>query len=102
MGSGVELVVICFFLGLSAGVIGKIKGSSFFLWFLIGACTLGLGIIAAVLHRVERNEPERRCPTCRKWVRLSDQVCMRCGGDLDWVEVDFEEPAMCDPVASIS
>jgi hypothetical protein len=92
MGAGVELVVTCFFLGLSAGVIGKIKGSSFFLWFLIGACTLGLGILAALLYRFERNEPERRCPTCGKWVRLSDQVCMRCGEDLDWVEADFEGP----------
>jgi hypothetical protein len=93
MGAGLELVVICFFLGLSAGVIGKIKGSSFFLWFLIGACTFGIGIVAALLYRVERNEPERRCPTCGKWVRLSDQVCMRCGEDLDWVDADFEQPA---------
>ena len=92
MGAGLELVVICFFLGLSAGVIGKIKGGSFFLWFLIGACSLGIGILAALLHRVERNEPERRCPTCGKWVGASDQVCMRCGEDLDWVEVDFEPP----------
>ena len=27
-----------FFFGLSAGAIGKIKGSSFFLWFLVGFC----------------------------------------------------------------
>jgi hypothetical protein len=93
MGGGLELVVICFFLGLSAAVIGKIKGGSFFLWFLIGVCTLGIGTVAALLHRVERNEPERRCPTCGKWVRLSDQVCMRCGEDLDWVEADFDAPA---------
>jgi endogenous inhibitor of DNA gyrase (YacG/DUF329 family) len=93
VGAGLELIVICFFLGLSAGVIGKIKGGSFFLWFLIGACSLGIGIVAALLHRVERNEPERRCPTCGKWVSLSHQVCMRCGEDLDWVEADFEAPA---------
>ncbi len=79
-----EYLIFFSFCGLSAGTIGKIKGSSFFIWFLIGACTLGLGIIAALLHRVERNEPERRCPTCGKWVRVSDQVCMRCGRDLEF------------------
>jgi hypothetical protein len=94
MGGGNELIVICLFLGLSAAVIGKIKGGSFLLWFAIGACTLGLGIIAAVLSRVERNEPRRACPTCRKVVKLSDQVCMRCGEDLDWpLAGEVEEPA---------
>jgi hypothetical protein len=88
-GAFIPLVVSC---GLAAAIIGKIKGSSFFLWFLIGACTLGIGILAALVHRVERNEPERRCPTCGKWVKLSDQVCMRCGEDLDWVEPRLEEP----------
>ncbi|MEA2404559.1 MAG: hypothetical protein QOE08_1206, partial [Thermoleophilaceae bacterium] len=29
-------LVIMFFFGLSAGTIGKIKGSSFLIWFLIG------------------------------------------------------------------
>jgi|SRR5215218_2130246 len=95
MGGGTALIVICLFLGLSAGMIGRIKGSSFWLWFLIGACTLGLGILAALLHRVEHNEPERRCPRCGKWVRLSDQVCMRCGEDFDWIE-----PELATPVAA--
>ena len=94
MGGGNELIVICFFLGLSAAVIGKIKGGSFLLWFVIGACTLGIGILAALLSRVERNEPRRACPTCRKVVKLSDQVCMRCGEDLDWPPAEpVEEPA---------
>ena len=78
-----EIFVLLFFLGLSAGVIGKIKGSSFLIWFLIGLCTFGLGIIAALLYRVERAEPRRRCPVCGDDVAVSDQVCMRCGTDLD-------------------
>jgi hypothetical protein len=80
----VELVVIAFFFGLSAGVIGKIKGSSFFIWFLIGLVLPGLGTLAALLYRFERNEPQRRCPECNNVVPLHDQVCMRCGRDLDW------------------
>jgi hypothetical protein len=80
----VELVVIAFFFGLSAGTIGKIKGSSFFIWFLIGLVLPGLGTLAALLYRFERNEPRRRCPECNKVVPLHDQVCTRCGRDLDW------------------
>src|SRR3712207_7866796 len=30
-------LVICFFFGLAGGIVGKIKGSSFLLWFLISA-----------------------------------------------------------------
>ena len=87
-----EYAVIAFFFGLSAGTIGKIKGSSFFLWFLIGVATLGVGILAALLYRVERNEPVRACPVCGTVVALSTQVCTRCGEDLDWpFEEDEEE-----------
>ena len=84
--AGGELLVILFFFGLSAGVIGKIKGSSFFLWFLIGFFLPFLGTLAAVFYRFEQREPRRRCPECGKLVPLHDQVCMRCGRDLDWPE----------------
>jgi hypothetical protein len=80
----VEYVVLAFFFGLSAGTIGRIKGSSFWLWFLIGLCLPLLGTIAAILSRWERVEPLRRCPECGRVVPLHDQVCMRCGSDLDF------------------
>ena len=35
-----------------------------------------------ILYRVEKDEPERQCPTCRKAVKLYVQVCPRCGTDL--------------------
>jgi hypothetical protein len=79
-----ELLVLLFFFGLSAGVIGKIKGSSFFLWFLIGACLPGLGTLAAVLYRFERHEPKRACPECGRVMPVHEQVCMGCGADLDF------------------
>ena len=88
-----ELVVIAFFFGLSAGVIGKIKGSSFFLWFLVGLCLPVLGTLAALLYRFERHEPKRRCPECGNLVPLHDQVCMRCGRDLEWPDEAADEPA---------
>ena len=77
-------LVIMFFFGLSAGVIGKIKGSSFLLWFLIGFALPGFGTIAALAYRWEKQELRRRCEDCGNVVALSDQVCMRCGRDLDF------------------
>ena len=83
-GGAYVAVALCF--GLSAGVIGKIKGSSFLLWFLIGAVLPVIGTIAALLSRWERYEPRRRCEECGAVVAVQDQVCKRCGRDLDWPE----------------
>ena len=82
--AGGAFLVLLFFFGLSAGVIGKIKGSSFLLWFLIGFCLPAFGTIAALLSRNERSEPRRQCPECGNVVALHNQVCMRCGRDLDY------------------
>jgi hypothetical protein len=79
-----EFLVILFFFGLSAGTVAKIKGSSFFLWFLVGFALPGLGTLAALLYRNERRVPRRRCPECGNVVALHDQVCMRCGRDLEF------------------
>ena len=81
-----EFLAIMFFCGLSAGTIGKIKGSSFTIWFLVGAALPILGTLAALLYRYEREELRRRCEECNAVVPISDQVCMRCGRDLDWPE----------------
>jgi hypothetical protein len=79
-----EFAVLAVFCGLSAGLIGKVKGSSFWIWFAIGLVLPLLGTIAALLYRFERAEPRRQCPECGNVVPLHDQVCMRCGHDLDW------------------
>jgi hypothetical protein len=80
----VDFVLIAFVFGLATGAIAKLKGGSFFIWFLIGFGLPGIGILAALLMRRERDEPRRRCPECGKVVPVSDQVCMRCGHDLDF------------------
>jgi hypothetical protein len=85
----VALVPIMVFCGLSAAIIGKIKGSSFLIWFLIGAALPIAGTIAALFYRWERDELRRECEDCGNIVPLSDQVCMRCGRDLDWPEQAF-------------
>jgi hypothetical protein len=80
----VEVLVILFFFGLSAGVVAKIKGSSFVVWFMVGAVLPGLGTVAAALYRNEGREPRRRCPECGNVVGISTQVCTRCGRDLSF------------------
>ena len=77
-----EIIVVLFFFGLSAGVIGKIKGSSFFIWFLIGLVLPGIGTLGAVLYRFERDEPKRPCPECGRVLPVHVQVCPGCGRDL--------------------
>ena len=81
-----EYAVLAFFCGLSAAVIGKLKGSSFMLWFLVGLVLPVLGTLAAIFYRSERGEARRQCPECGNVVPLHDQVCMRCGRDLEWPE----------------
>jgi len=80
--AGAPYVIIALLFGLSSGIIGRAKGSSFFLWFLIGLVIPVLGLLAAILYRSEREEPERRCPTCGKILKLHVQVCTRCGTEL--------------------
>jgi peptidoglycan/LPS O-acetylase OafA/YrhL len=79
-------LVIAFFFGLAGGFVGRSKGSSFVLWFLISAIVPFLGLLAAVLYRYEQDEVRRQCPRCGKVVKLYDQVCMRCGEDLEFPE----------------
>jgi ribosomal protein S27AE len=66
--------------------VGRIKGSSFLLWFLISGLVPVVGLLAAVLYRTERDEVRRQCPRCGRILKLHDQVCMRCGEDLDFPE----------------
>jgi membrane protein implicated in regulation of membrane protease activity len=82
--------VFALWFGLAAGVVGRIKGSSFLVWFLIGLVLPVLGLLAAVFYRSERDEVRRQCPGCGKIVKLHDAMCMRCGTDLEFPEVGIE------------
>ena len=80
--AGGAYVLIALTFGIATGIIGRAKGGSFLLWFVIGAVVPLLGLIAVILHRAETEEPERRCPTCGKPIKLYVQVCPACGTDL--------------------
>jgi hypothetical protein len=82
----VTFIVIAVVFGIATGVIGRMKGSSFFIWLMVGTALPGIGIFAALLYRYEQDDPLRQCPECGNVVPISDQVCMRCGGDLHFPE----------------
>lgn len=75
-------IVIALSFGIATGVIGRAKGSSFWLWLVAGTVLPVLGLIGVVLYRGEHDEPERRCPQCGKIHKLYVQVCTRCGTEL--------------------
>src|ERR671915_565705 len=75
-----EYVVIALSFGLATAIIGKAKGSSFFIWLAVGTVLPLLGLIAVVLYRSEKTEPERRCPRCGAVHKLYIQVCHEQGG----------------------
>jgi hypothetical protein len=68
--------------GLATGIIGRAKGSSFAIWLVVGAVLPLLGLIAVILYRYEKDEPERRCPRCGAVHKLYVQVCSTCGEEL--------------------
>jgi len=75
-------LVLMFCFGLAAALIGKIKGSSFFIWFLIGFALPVLGMLAAIFSRYERYDHRRRCDDCGATLPITNQICTRCGADL--------------------
>ena len=80
-------VVILLFFGLAGGVVGRLKGSSFLMWFLISACVPFLGLLAAVCYRWDNRELRRQCPDCGRVVKLHDALCTRCGAELEFPDV---------------
>jgi hypothetical protein len=79
-------VVIALVFAVLGGLVAYSKGSSIVLWALVCAVTGPFGLLAAVLFRVERDEPRRQCPGCGKIVPLHDALCTRCGTELEWTD----------------
>jgi hypothetical protein len=76
------VIALCF--AFSGGIVGRLKGSSFVLWFLISGLVPVLGLLAAVAYRSESEELQRLCPRCGRVIKLYDAVCTRCGLDLEF------------------
>ena len=73
-------------IALGGGVVARIKGSSFWLWFLSSGAVPVFGLLAAVCYRSERDELRRQCPTCGRVCKLHDALCVRCGTELEFPE----------------
>jgi hypothetical protein len=85
------IIAVCF--GLAGGIVGKIKGSSFLLWFLISGLVPFLGLMAAIAYRFERDELRRQCPNCGRVTKIYDALCTRCGA----IAPESWEPAHSRP-----
>lgn len=77
-----QYLFIAVLAALATAIIGRAKGSSFFIWFLVGLVLPGLGLIAVLFYPYQRGEPERRCPRCGRVHKLHVQVCTSCGEDM--------------------
>jgi hypothetical protein len=84
---GLGLLVILFFFGMAGGVVGRMKGSSFFIWFLVSFCVPFIGLLTAVFYRWDDRELRRQCPDCLRVVKLHDAVCINCGAELEFPDV---------------
>ena len=89
-GGFYPLIAVTF--GLATGFVGRAKGSSFWIWFAIGAVLPLFGLIAALVSRDENTEPERRCPQCGAVHKLHVQVCTKCGFDMYLPPVEDVRP----------
>ena len=98
--AGAAYVVICLCFGVAGGIVGRMKGSSFLLWFLISAVVPFLGLLTAIFYRWEERELRRPCPNCGRLLKLADAKCMTCGEELEFPEVAIASKAtMRDRVA---
>jgi hypothetical protein len=86
----VAYLVLAFSFALAGGIVGKVKGSSFFIWFVISGVLPVIGLVAALLYRSDRDELRRQCPRCGKIVKLHDALCTRCGTELEFPDVAIE------------
>ena len=84
--AGGAYVAIALSFALAGGIVGRLKGSSFWLWFVIAGVIPVIGLLTAVVYRSERDELRRQCPTCGRVCKLYDALCVRCGTELDFPE----------------
>jgi len=88
-------VVIALSFALAGGIIGRLKGSSFFVWALISGLFPVIGLLAAILYRYDTDEPRRACPGCGRVCMIHDAICVRCGTELEFPD----ETEMVQPVS---
>ncbi len=91
--AGGGLLVIMLGFGIAGGVVGRMKGGSFAMWFLIAFTVPVIGLLTAILFRHEGDELRRQCPGCGRILKLHDAVCMHCGEELEFPDVAIRPSA---------
>jgi len=94
---GGAYIVIALSFALAGGIVGKLKGSSFLLWFVISGILPFAGLLTALLYRSDRDELRRQCPTCGNVVKLHDALCTRCGTELSFPDVAIAPESAARP-----
>ena len=84
--AGGAYVAIALSFALAGGIVGKLKGSSFWIWFFVSGVVPFVGLLTAVLYRSERDELRRQCPACGRVCKLYDALCGGCGSELEFPE----------------
>ena len=82
--AGAALIVIAICFGLAGGIVARLKGNSFVVWFLICAIPPFIGLLAAIAQRSDFAEDRRSCPGCGRIVALHDALCTGCGTELEY------------------
>jgi hypothetical protein len=90
---GLGLLVIMFFFGLAGGIVGRIKGGSFVMWFFVSFSIPFFGLLTAVFYRYDNQELLRSCPDCGTLLKLYDAVCMHCGCELEFPDTAISPQA---------
>ena len=79
------VIAVCF--GLAGGIVGKLKGSSFLLWFLISGLVPFLGLMAAIALPLRARRAAPPVPACGRVTKIYDALCTRCGTELEFPEM---------------
>jgi hypothetical protein len=100
MTPGHVVIVVAVLSAFAGGFIGRAKGSSFSLWFLIAGLFPLAGLLTVICYRWESRELRRQCPGCGRIVKLHDALCTSCGTELEFPSVAIaSEAAMHDRAA---
>ena len=81
-GGAYAIFAVC--CGLGAGLVGRARGQSFWVWFAIAFVVPVVGNLAVALSRNENDEDRRLCPTCQTVCMAYAAKCMRCGAELEF------------------
>lgn len=90
-GAYAVFAILC---AVGAGMIGRQRGQSFWIWFMIALVLPIIGNLAAALSRNENDEPRRQCPQCGTVTAVYAAKCMKCGAELEFPSEDEILPSV--------